>query len=176
MHVGFLLSVAFEAIGQFSKDCLKWASVPLLIIWFQGELMGMASPQHSNYLGCFRAVRAPGKFDRVLIIWERFLMITFCTKMEEQNKAYILHISWVLANEFSLYEGPHGRANKKYLSPHRSSGLVRVNKRRHLTCGTTQILYISTFRASVSLSSSLNTQQSINLFFKQCFLCWLSTL
>jgi len=55
--------------------------------------MGMASPQHSNCLGCLRAMRAPGKFDRVLIITERFLMITFCTKKEEQNKMYILHIS-----------------------------------------------------------------------------------
>lgn len=55
--------------------------------------MGMAHPQHSNYLGCLRATRAPGKFDRVLIISERFLMITFCTKMEEQNNAYIVHIS-----------------------------------------------------------------------------------
>lgn len=58
-------------------------------------------------------MKTPGEFDRVLIISERFLMITFCIKMEEQNKAYILHISWVLANKFSLHEGPHGSSNKK---------------------------------------------------------------
>lgn len=71
-------------------------------------------------------------------------MITFCTKMEEQHKAYILHISWVLANKFSLPEGPRGYSNKKYLSTHMSSGLLRVNKQLHLSYGTTQILYLST--------------------------------
>lgn len=90
--------------------------------------MGMASPQHGNYLRCLRAMRAPGKFDRVLIISERFLMITFCIKVEGKNKAYFMHTSRVLANKFSLPEGPPGCTNKKYLSPHRNSGLVRTNK------------------------------------------------
>lgn len=64
-------------------------------------------------------------------------MITFCIKMEEQNKAYILHISWELANKFSLDEGSHGCCNKKYLSAHRSSDLLRVNKQMHLCYGPT---------------------------------------
>lgn len=129
---GFFIWSFCSNQSQFSKNCLKWESVLLLVIWFQGELMVMASSQHSNYLGCLRAMKTPGEFDRVLIISERFLMITFCIKMEEQNKAYILHISWALANKFSLHEGPHGCSNKKYLSTHRSSGLLRVKKQLHL--------------------------------------------
>lgn len=76
-------------------------------------------------------------------------MITFCIKMEEQNKACILHISWVLAKKFSLHERPHDCSKKKYLSSHyqylrvRSSGLLEVNKQLHLSNGTTQTLYLS---------------------------------
>lgn len=75
-------------------------------------------------------------------------MITFCIKVEGKNKAYFMHTSPVLANKFSLPEGPPGCTNKKYLGPHRNSGLVRTNKRLHLGCDTTQILYVSSFKAS----------------------------
>lgn len=132
--------------------------------------MGMASPQHSNYLGCLEAMRAP---HRILIIAERFLMITFCSKTEEQNMAYFPHIPWALVNKYSLCEGPHGCSAKKYLSPYRRSNKVRVNVRLHFGCGTAWILY-DCFQSLSFPLFMLNTSRA-SIFYKQQFLRQLST-